>query len=249
MTGHLAASTEANESLAGRVLLEDAAERSDAIQLRANEVVGLAGLLGSGADGVLRRMFGVSGEAVDFRRDGVPVRIANPRDAIRLGIGFLPDERRAGLVMNFSIRDNVLLSSLDRLSHGGRINRIQGDRLVMQFMDLLDIRPRQLDLPVAALSGGNQQKVILAKWLAREVDILLLNELTQGIDVAAKAQIHNLIRDFAKRGGGVLFRSSDLAELALICDSILAIHQGRIIDRLQRSRGFDQKRLHDAIGG
>ena len=151
--------------------------------------------------------------------------------------------------MNLSIRDNILLASLDRLSRGGRIDRARSDRLVMQFMDLLEIRPQQPDLPVAALSGGNQQKVILARWLAREVDILLLNEPTQGIDVAAKSQIHKLIRDFAKRGGGVLFWSSDLAELALICESILAIHQGRITDRQQRSRGFDQKRLRDAIGG
>ena len=116
-------------------------------------------------------------------------------------------------------------------------------------MELLDIRPRQAHLPASALSGGNQQKVILAKWLAREVDVLLLDEPTQGVDVAAKAQIHALIRDFAKRGGGVLVRSSDLAELTHICDGILALHQGRITDRLARSEGFDEKRLHAAIGG
>ena len=249
MTGHAVFPTATRESVAGHVLLEDAAERADAIQLRASEVVGLAGLLGSGAGAVLRRLFGLGGEAVDLLRAGVPARIANPREAVRLGIGFLPDERRAGLIMNLSIRDNILLASLDRLSRSGRIDRARSDRLVMQFMDLLEIRPQQPDLPVAALSGGNQQKVILARWLAREVDILLLNEPTQGIDVAAKSQIHKLIRDFAKRGGGVLFRSSDLAELALICESILAIHQGHITDRQQRSRGFDQKRLHDAIGG
>ena len=116
-------------------------------------------------------------------------------------------------------------------------------------MEALDIRPRRADLAVSALSGGNQQKVILAKWLAREVGVLLLEEPTQGVDVAAKAQIHALIRGFAKRGGGVLIRSSDLAELTLICDDILALHQGRITDRVPRSDGFDEKRLHAAIGG
>jgi ABC-type sugar transport system ATPase subunit len=99
------------------------------------------------------------------------------------------------------------------------------------------------------LSGGNQQKVILAKWLARAVNVLLLDEPTQGVDVAAKAQIHALIRDFAKRGGGILVRSSDLTELTLISDAIFALHQGSITDRLQRYEGFDEKRLHAAIGG
>ena len=176
-------------------------------------------------------------------------RIASPAAAVRIGIGFVPGERRLGLIMNLSVRDNILLPSLDLLARGGRIDRARGDRLVGQLMELLDIRPRQAHLPASALSGGNQQKVILAKWLAREVDVLLLDEPTQGVDVAAKAQIHALIRDFAKRGGGVLVRSSDLAELTLICDGILALHQGRITDRLDASEGFDEKRLHAAIGG
>ena len=101
-------------------------------------------------------------------------------------------------------------------------------------MELLDIRPRRPELPAAALSGGNQQKVILAKWLARHVGVLLLDEPTQGIDVAAKAQIHALIRDFVARGGGVLVHSSDLAELARLCDSVLAVRQGRIAAPLDR---------------
>jgi ABC-type sugar transport system ATPase subunit len=151
--------------------------------------------------------------------------------------------------MNLSVRDNILLPSLGRLARGGHLDRAKGDRMVRQLMELLDIRPRQAYVPASTLSGGNQQKVIVAKWLAREVGVLLLDEPTQGVDVAAKAQIHALIRDFAKRGGGVLVRSSDLAELALICDGIFAVHGGRITDRLQRSEGFDEKRLHAAIGG
>jgi ribose transport system ATP-binding protein len=238
------------EEVPGAVLLEDVVDRPDAIRLCAHEVTGLAGLLGSGASAVLRRIFGVGGEAIDVRREGTRQRIASPAAAVRLGIGFVPGERRLGLIMNLSVRDNILLPSLDRLTRGGgSIDRARGDRLVAQLMDLLDIRPRQASLRVSALSGGNQQKVIVAKWLAREVGVLLLEEPTQGIDVAAKAQIHGLIRAFAERGGGVLLRSSDLAELTLICDNILALHQGRITDRLPRSEGFDEKRLHAAIGG
>jgi len=236
----------------GRVLLEDAVDRPDAVRLHAREVTGLAGLLGSGASAVLRRLFGIGGAAADIRRDGVKRRIGSPAAAVRSGIGFVPGERRLGLVMNLSVRDNILLPSLDRLTRGGlagSVNRELADRLVTQLTEALDIRPRQANLPVSALSGGNQQKVILAKWLAREVGVLLLEEPTQGIDVAAKAQIHALIRSFAERDGGVLIRSSELAELTLVCDNILALHHGRITDRVRRSDGFDESRLHTAIAG
>jgi ABC-type sugar transport system ATPase subunit len=234
------------------VLLEDTIHGPDAIQLRAGEVVGLAGLLGSGANQVLRRIFGIGGKLGEMRRAEARRRIDSPTAAVRFGIGFVPGERRLGLVMNLSVYDNILLPSLDRLARGrvgAGIDRTRAARLVEQFMELLDIRPRQARLPASAFSGGNQQKIILAKWLAREVGVLLLEEPTQGVDIAAKAQIHRLIRAFAKRGGGVLLRSSDLAELTLVCDAILAVRRGRIADRVHRAEGFDEKRLHAAIGG
>ena len=240
------------EQTPGTALLEDAADRPDAIRLRPGEVTGLAGLLGSGASQVLRRIFGIGGEPSQIRRDGIARRIAAPADAVRAGIGFVPGERRLGLIINLSARDNILLPSLDRLARGrggGGIDRDRANRLVTQLMELLDIRPRQAWLPAAAFSGGNQQKIILAKWLAREVGVLLLEEPTQGVDVAAKAQIHRLIRAFAERGGGVLVRSSDFAELTHVCDAILAVHHGRITERVQRGDGFDEKQLHAAIGG
>ena len=249
MTGRTVTQIEAVQSTPGAVVLEDAVDRPDAICLHANEVTGLAGLLGSGAGNVLRRIFGIGSEKIAMRCRGATEQIVNPTAAVRLGIGFVPDDRRLGLIMNLSVRDNILLPSLDLLTRGGRIDRARGDQIVEQLMELLDIRPRQPDLRAATLSGGNQQKVIIAKWLARRVGVLLLNEPTQGIDVAAKAQIHALIRDFAKREGAVLVRSSDLDELTLICDSILAFHQGRITDRLKRSEGFSEKRLHSAMGG
>ncbi len=239
------------EQAPGVTLLEDATDRPDAIRLHAGEVTGLAGLLGSGASQVLRRIFGTGGEPSEMRRDGIARQIAAPADAVRAGIGFVPGERRLGLIMNLSARDNILLPSLDRLVRGwgGGIARDRANRLVTQLMELLDIRPRQAWLPAAAFSGGNQQKIILAKWLAREVGVLLLEEPTQGVDVAAKAQIHRLIRAFAERGGGVLLRSSDFAELTQVSDAILAVHRGRITERVERRDGFDEKQLHAAIGG
>lgn len=249
MTGGLEMQPGDTVSQPGAIVLEDVSRHPDAIRLRANEVLGLAGLLSSGAGQILRRLFGFASERVELRRNGRPKRITSPADAISIGIGFVPDERRLGLIMNQSIHDNILLPSLDVIAHHGRIDRSTGKRLVEQMMELLDIRPRRPELPVVKLSGGNQQKVIVAKWLARAVEVLLLDEPTQGIDVAAKAQIHTLIRNFAKHGGGVIVRSSDLAELTLICDQILAVHQAHIADRLQRSDGYDEQRLHAAIGG
>jgi ribose transport system ATP-binding protein len=151
--------------------------------------------------------------------------------------------------MNQSVRDNVLLPNLAALSRLGVLDRKAGDRVVAELMELLDIRPRRPLLKTRALSGGNQQKVILAKWLARRVAVLLLEEPTQGIDVAAKAQIHALIRDFVTRGGGALINSSDLDELARLCDSVLAVRQGRIAAVLDRGSGLDEPKLRAAIGG
>ena len=174
---------------------------ADAIRVRAGEVVGLAGLLGSGTDRVLRRLFGVATSAratsaSTASRTGSPTR---PTPS-RAGIGMVPGERRLGLVMNLSVRDNILLPSLDRLSRGG-LDRPRGRRSPGRRADGAARHP---PAPAAscgprALSGGNQQKVILAKWLARRVGVLLLDEPTQGVDVAAKAQIHALIREFAQR--------------------------------------------------
>ena len=130
----------------------------------------------------------------------------------------------------------------------GWLDRHAGAEVVAELMELLDIRPRQPQLLARALSGSNQQKVILAKWLARRVAVLLLEEPTQGIDVAAKAQIHALIRDFAGRGG-VLINSSDLAELARLCERVLAVRQGRITATLDRATGLGEPKLRAAIGG
>jgi ABC-type sugar transport system ATPase subunit len=197
----------------------------------------------------MRRLFGVTDHGVRVQVRKEAHRLSSPAGAIAAGIGMVPGERPLGLVMNQSVRDNILLPSLDALRRLAWLDRKAGDRVVAELMELLDIRPRRPHIKVRALSGGNQQKVILAKWLARRVGVLLLEEPTQGIDVAAKAQIHALVRDFARRGGGVLVSSSDLGELARLCDCVLAVRQGRIAARLDRADGFDEPHLRAAIGG
>lgn len=247
MTGHAAEQQNAARALPGNVLIEDVETRADAICVRAGEIIGLAGLLGSGTERVLQRLFGLAHRATVARVNERLRRLNSPIAAIDSGIGMVPSSRRLGLVMNQSVRDNILLPSLGRLHRTGWIGRRACDRLVAELMDTLDIRPRRPELKVSVLSGGNQQKVILAKWFARRVAVLLLDEPTQGIDVAAKAQIHSLLRDFAARGGGVLLNSSDLSELARLCDAVLALRRGQVVSRIERTDRLDEERVHAAI--
>ena len=248
MTGRAHETANARSLAAGAALLEADSGGTHPIRVRAGETIGLAGLLGSGTDVLMRRLFGAVRAAAPIRVKSRLLLLRGPADAIAAGIGFVPGERALGLVLNQSVRDNILLASLDRLRRGAIIDRAAGERIVAELMDLLDIRPRRPELPVNALSGGNQQKVILAKWLARRVEVLLLEEPTQGIDVGAKAQIHGLIRDFIHRGGGTLIASSDLTELARLCDAVLAVRYGSIVARLERADGLDEPKLRAAIG-
>jgi ABC-type sugar transport system ATPase subunit len=249
MTGRLARKTFASPLLPGEPLIEARPDGVVDVRVCAREFVGLAGLLGSGADRMIRGLFGAASEPTVVEVGRNKHRLASPRDAIAAGIGMVPGERSLGLVMNQSVRDNILLPNLHALSRIGYLDRAAGDRIVAELMELVDIRPRQPDLKASALSGGNQQKVILAKWLVRRVAVLLLDDPTQGIDVAAKAQIHALIADLVARGAGAMIYSSDLAELARLCDRVLAVRQGRITATLDRSAGIDEPKLRNAIGG
>jgi ABC-type sugar transport system ATPase subunit len=200
------------------------------VALRSGEIVGLAGLLGSGTSALLRRLFGA------------------PRDGIASGIGLVPGERAHALVPGRSVRDNIALPSLARLAPLRRIDARAIDRVVGDLMEALDIKPRDPARPVRELSGGNQQKVVFAKWLAATVGVLLLDEPTQGVDVAAKAQLHRLIRDFAARGGAVTLTSADFDELLELSDRVLALRDGAIIADMGREHLTEQS-LRRTLGG
>ena len=249
MTGRAAQAAVVAPFAPGELLLQARPDGVAPLTLRAREVIGLAGLLGSGSGRIIRALFGVTKEPLLIKLGAGERRLKSPADAIAAGIGMVPGERSLGLVMNQSVRDNILLSNLAALARMGWLDRRAGDRIVAELMELVDIRPRRPQLRAGALSGGNQQKVILAKWLARRIAVLLLDEPTQGIDVAAKVQIHGLIRDFVARGGGALIHSSDLAELSRLCDGVLAVRQGRIAAALDRASGLDEPILRAAIGG
>ena len=215
------------------------------LAVRAGEVVGLGGLMGAGRTEVLKAIYGaLPGAAGTIRIDGARVRIRSPRDAIAAGIAFVPEDRKAeGLVLPFSVRRNVALSTLDRLAWL-RLFTASGrtDALARRAVDELRIRTPGIEQPVGSLSGGNQQKVVLARALTTTPRVFLLDEPTRGIDVGAKVEVYRLIGELAAQGGAVLVVSSDMLELLGLCDRILVMRGGRLAGELDRD-GFSQERI------
>ncbi len=215
------------------------------LAVRAGEVVGLGGLMGAGRTEVLKAIYGALPGAVGtIRIDGARVRIGSPRDAIAAGIAFVPEDRKAeGLVLGFSVRSNVALSTLRRLAWL-RLFTASGrtDLLARRAVDELRIRTPGIEQPVGSLSGGNQQKVVLARALTTEPRVFLLDEPTRGIDVGAKVEVYRLIGELATHGGAVLVVSSDMLELLGLCDRILVMRGGRLAGELDRD-GFSQERI------
>jgi len=202
--------------------------------VRPGEVTGLGGLLGSGRSETAKAIVGalpVDRGTVAVR--GRPLRRLSPAAAIRAGISLLPEDRKAeGIVPGLSVRENILLAAMPRLSRAGIVSRARQDRVVTEFMTRLRIKAASPDQPVSELSGGNQQKVLLARWLCLDPTVLLLDEPTRGIDVGAKAEVQQLIDDLAQRGLAVVLISSDLEELVEGADRIVVLHAGAVIDEL-----------------
>jgi ABC-type sugar transport system ATPase subunit len=214
------------------------------------EIVGLYGLIGSGRTEVARCAFGAdqpsSGE---IRLDGRTLRIRSPRDALHAGIAMLTEDRIGnGLVLGLAIRDNVSLASFDAMSRWGVLNRRRQSALVQSKVRELDVRPADIDRLVRTLSGGNQQKVVLAKWLLTQARILLLDEPTRGVDVAAKKDLYGTVADLADRGMGILLISSELPELLGMSDRILVMREGRLVGAFARAQATEERILSCAAG-
>jgi ABC-type sugar transport system ATPase subunit len=181
--------------------------------------------------------------------DGTPARIRTPRQAIRLSIGLVPEDRkRQGLVLQASGVHNTSLPILQRLSLGGWIRRRQERALAVEYFDRMRVRTPSPETPVAGLSGGNQQKVVLARWLAANSRILMLDEPTRGVDVGAKAEIHALIAELAARGSAVLLISSELPELLSLSSRILVLRGGRVAGELPRAQATQDRLLRMMAG-
>jgi ABC-type sugar transport system ATPase subunit len=208
--------------------------------VRQGEVVGLAGLMGAGRSRTLRAIFG------DAPRDGGTVQVSGAggaravrtiAEAMAAGVGFVPEDRRhQALVLTASVQENVgLVTPPGSLRRGLLVRRVLR-AVAARAVEALRIKTRALDTPVRVLSGGNQQKVVLGRWLGPEVRVLLLDEPTRGVDVGAKAEIHRHLRALAAQGLGLLVASSELPELLALCDRIYVLRQGRVVGELAREQ-------------
>jgi ribose transport system ATP-binding protein len=219
--------------------------------LHAGEILGLAGLMGSGRTELAKLIFGIdrptSGEIL---LRGEPAGITNPRIAIAKGIALVPEDRRLqGLVLDHSVRENLLLPLLPGLNRGPLVDDRRGDGLAARLIERLQIKLASAKRPVRLLSGGNQQKVVIAKWLGRDPDVLILDEPTAGVDIGTKSEIIQRIRELADSGKAVIVISSELAELLAVSDRVLVLRNGTVTDDLDRRDIDDEESLQLAIQG
>ncbi len=218
--------------------------------VRAGEILGVAGLVGAGRSEVARAMFGVDRvDACELLVKGRAVRPTSPRAVIAAGIGFMPEDRKLqGLFLDLAVRSNVSAASTGRLSRRGFI-RARADReMAADAVERLSIRVSSVERPVRGLSGGNQQKVVLAKWLALDPEVLILDEPTRGVDIGAKAEIYRLIRRLVARGVAVVMISSELPEILELSDRVLVMREGAMAGELARTEADERGIMALATG-
>jgi rhamnose transport system ATP-binding protein len=220
------------------------------LELRAGEIFGLAGLVGAGRSELARVLFGLDpADAGELLLRGRPLRIASPGQALAAGIAYLPeDRRRHGVILEMPIDANISLASLDRLSRASGLDVRRERELALDYVRRLAIKTPALYAPVATLSGGNQQKVALSRWLATKPSVLILDEPTQGVDVGAKAEIHALMVDLAEQGAAILMISSELPEVLGMSDRIGVMRGGRLAGVLDRAAATPEGILALALG-
>ncbi len=225
--------------------------RDVSLQVAAGEIVGLAGLLGSGRSETARAIFGADRlEAGAIRVDGQPAEIASPEAAIRRGIGFCSEDRKVdGIVPEMSVRENLTLALLPQLNRAGVVDTTRQAEIVRKFIARLGIKTSGPEQRIRELSGGNQQKVLLARWLCLEPRLLILDEPTRGIDVGAKAEIERLIAELAGEGLGVLMISSELDELVEGSDRVVVLRDGRSVAELSGEAMDEGAVLHAMAHG
>ncbi|MCY6382182.1 sugar ABC transporter ATP-binding protein [Hoeflea prorocentri] len=242
------------EKQLGNVLLETSAIATDQrlfefnLSVRRGEIVGLGGLLGSGRTEAARALFGVDAVTQgDIRLKGKSWTPTSPAGAIADRIGMLTEDRKAeGIVPDMSVRENMTLALLPKLSRSGRINTTREREIVDEYIAALGIKTSDMDQPIRELSGGNQQKVLLARWLATEPELLILDEPTRGVDVGAKLEIQAIIRQYVDRGFGVVLISSEFEELVEGADRIVVLQDGYSVATLENP-GITEDALVKAI--
>ncbi|HGO5802335.1 TPA: sugar ABC transporter ATP-binding protein [Streptococcus equi subsp. zooepidemicus] len=220
-------------------------------QVRRGEILGFSGLMGAGRTEVMRAIFGLDKRTAGrIRLNGQDIQVTNPVQAIRAGIGFLTEDRKEeGLILDFSIKDNMPLPSHKDFSKNGFFDDKTSRDFVQKMIDRLRIKSGRPEMVVGNLSGGNQQKVVLAKWIGIAPKVLILDEPTRGVDVGAKREIYQLMNELAERGVPILLVSSDLPEVLGVSDRIVVMHEGRITGELSRGEATQEKVMQLATGG
>lgn len=213
-------------------------------ELKPGEILGITGLLGSGRTELALALFGeMPIDSGKIYIDGKEVKIRDKAEAVRQGVGYVPDDRiREGLFLNKPIANNVVIGIIDRLV--GRLkmlNKKRKDAETDKWIKRLDIKTPNTELPASSLSGGNQQRIVLAKWMAINPKVLIMNGPTVGVDIGSKSEIHEIIRDLARQGIGVLIISDDIAELLRTCHRILLMHAGRITEEFKSTETTEQE--------
>jgi rhamnose transport system ATP-binding protein len=220
------------------------------LTVRAGEIVGLAGLVGGGRTELARTIFGLTpADGGEIRLRGKPVPIASAARAIECGIAYVPeDRRRHGVILDLPISANVTLASLDQFSRRGLIDLESEREIAAEYTRKLGVKTPTICAPVATLSGGNQQKVALSRWLVTKPSVLILDEPTQGIDVGAKAEVHGLMTDLASQGVAILMISSELPEILAMSDRVAVMRGGTIVATLDRAEASQERILALALG-
>jgi len=223
------------ENLSGPLLREPIS-----FQLHRGEILGLAGLLGSGRSEILGTLFGMGGPTTGtVQVEGTDVNLSSPQQAVAAGMALVPEDRhREGIFPNLSVRENMVIPNLIRLTRGGLISPSREKRFVHENIAAFSVKTAGPETPITNLSGGNQQKVVFAKWCGTRPRILLLDEPTRGVDVGAKAELYAIVNRLVEKGLSVILASSELKELLDVCDRILVVRNGQIITEVPRDH-FD----------
>ncbi|MFP7442909.1 sugar ABC transporter ATP-binding protein [Bacillus infantis] len=233
-----------------RNLTRKSAVENVSFDLHEGEILGLGGLVGAGRTEIFRCLFGVDPiDEGEILIDGKPVKIKNAQDAINHRIGFVTEDRKTqGLVLNASIKENTSLSILNRIKKFGMVDKVSEKEIVQNYKEQLRIKAPSLETAVISLSGGNQQKVVLARWLATNPKILLLDEPTRGVDVGARSEIQNMIEDLVAQGLAIIIISSDLMELLQLSDRIIVIREGKNVAELKGDKITKEEVIKYATG-
>jgi len=224
--------------------------RNISFELRRNEILGITGLVGAGRTELVRSIFGADPCIGDIYIKGEKADIHSPQDAIRYGISYLPEDRKQnGILLEMTVRFNMSIASLKKFSRYGFVNRVTENETVQKFVDAIRIKTPDLEQKCKNLSGGNQQKVVLGKWLACDSDIIIFDEPTRGIDVGAKQEIYYLMNQLVQEGKSIIIVSSELPEIIGMCDRVLVICDGIITAELEKRELSQELILSKAYPG